>query len=749
MFSKTVELSLHNAFVHAKAGRHEYITIEHLLLALLDNPEVHELLVNCQANVERTRANLTLFIDETTPKIPTDIEKDILPTVSFQRVIQQSIYQSRISGCEEVSGVNLLIAILEENESQAVYFLRQENVHYEDIISQLSDSVSQDLNLPEQEKEDLFDIQFGTEQESPKDEIEQYACNLNEKAKNDKLDPLIGRDKELKRSIQILSRRQKNNPLFVGEAGVGKTSIAQGIAQCIVDGNVPEDLSSAVIYALDIGALLAGTKYRGDFEKRLKGVLKNMSENPSAILFIDEIHNLIGAGASTAGSLDASNLLKPLLSSGEIRCMGATTYAEYRNFFSKDTALSRRFQKVDIAEPSAEDTLKILSGLKDRYEEHHQVRYSDAAIERTVELSTRYLNDRFLPDKAIDILDEAGAYYKLNPQFSNKNNRISVNEIEHIVAEMANIPLEKLSRTERSLLKSLPNKLNNIVFDQETAVTTLTNAIKLARSGLREPTKPIGSFLLAGPTGVGKTEICRALADELGIELLRFDMSEYMEKHAVARLIGSPPGYVGYEQGGLLTEALIKQPHAIVLLDEIEKAHPDVFNILLQAMDYGTLTDNNGRKADFRHAIIVMTSNAGAFEMERHQIGFDTSADVDTSEAAIEQAFSPEFRNRLDAIIQFQHLAQRTVLKIVDKHVADLNALLTKQGVQVKVTASAKKWLADQGYDRRMGARPLARVFQEQIKQPLAEELLFGKLPARQANVTVSVSRGVLSMDVQ
>lgn len=744
MFSKTLELSLHNAFVHAKAGRHEYITTDHLLLALLDNPEVNSLLNHCGANIERLRTNLSLYIDETTPQIPEAIEKDILPTMSFQRIIQQSIYQTKITGCDEVTGIGVLLAIMEETDSQAIYYLRQETVTQEEVIKYVT------KNFPPMEDnsfdDSFFDLEINSEKQETESDIEKYAVNLNEKALNGKIDPIFGREKEIKRCVQTLARRHKNNPLLVGEAGVGKTAIAEGLALSIINDDIPLNLQGATVYSLDLGLLLAGTKYRGDFEKRLKSVLSAIGEQQNAIVFIDEIHNIIGAGASNAGSLDASNLIKPLLSSGELRCIGATTYAEFRNHFSKDSALLRRFQKIDVVEPSPEITLEILHGLKNKYEAHHNVKYSDEALERAVDLATRYLNDRHMPDKAIDIIDEAGAELTINRK-KDETLHIDAQEIDAIVSEMAQIPISQLTKSERKVLQVLPQRLKKAVFDQDVAVETLVNAIKLSRSGLRDQRKPIGSFLMAGPTGVGKTEINRQLADELGIDMIRFDMSEYMEKHAVSRLIGTPPGYVGYEQGGLLTEAVIKQPHAVLLFDEIEKAHPDIFNILLQIMDYGTLTDNNGRKADFRHVIIVMTSNAGAMSMERNVIGFSETDNADESLGDVKQVFSPEFRNRLDAIIQFKHLEKPTILKIVDKNINELQLQLDEHNVKLQVTSSAKKWFAEHGYDRHMGARPMARLIQQEVKQPIADELLFGQFVDHAGNVKVHVKNGELLVE--
>ncbi len=741
MFSKTLEQSLNAAFDQAREKRHEFITVEHLLLALLDNPEASTALNACGTNLERLRAGLGIFIEETTPHIPMNIERDIQPTLSFQRVLQRAIYQVQSTGQTEVTGTNVLTAIFGEQDSQAVYFLSQENVTRIDIVNYTTQGISK-----QQRESSNFPGDMSPPQETalPRDTsseenlIELYAENLNDKVRAGKVDPLIGREHELRRSVQILCRRNKNNPLFVGEAGVGKTALAEGLAQMIIEKKVPKALEYCTIYTIDLGVLLAGTKYRGDFEKRFKAVLKALSKQSGAIIFIDEIHNLVGAGSATGGTMDASNLIKPLLSSGELRCMGATTYEEYRNFFSKDHALLRRFQKIDVPEPSVEETVEILQGLKSRFESFHKTEYSDEALARAAELSARYMADRHLPDKAIDVIDEAGAYQSMQVS-TKKNKSVGVREIEEVVAKIARIPIQNVSNSDKQLLKQLPRRLKKTVFGQDHAVDVISDAIKLSRSGLRDRNKPVGSFLMAGPTGVGKTEVTRQLAKELGVELIRFDMSEYMEKHAVSRLIGAPPGYVGYDQGGLLTEEVIKKPYSVVLLDEIEKAHPDMFNILLQVMDYGKLTDNNGRKADFRHVVIILTTNAGADLMERTSMGFSEQNTDEDSVGAIRQLFSPEFRNRLDAVVQFKHLEPEIIVKIVDKELKELAHQLGEQGVKLEVKSRAKNWLAKNGYDRKMGARPMARLIQERVKKPIADELLFGQLSNGKGSVIIDV----------
>ncbi len=747
MFSKTLESSLNGAFGRAREKRHEFITVEHLLLSLLDNPEASSALSGCGANIERLRAGLGIFIDETTPQIPMNVDREIQPTLSFQRVLQRAIYQVQSTGRPEVTGGNVLTAIFGEQDSQAVYFLHQENVTRIDVVNYTTQGISRpskDSGFPI-DMTQQGDATLTRDASSEENLIEMYAVNLNEKAALGKLDPLIGRDDELQRCVQVLCRRSKNNPLFVGEAGVGKTALAEGLASLIVENKVPRPLAHCTVYSLDMGVLLAGTKYRGDFEKRFKSILKALGKHTGAIVFIDEIHNLVGAGSATGGTMDASNLIKPLLSSGDLRCMGATTYDEYRNFFSKDNALLRRFQKIDVAEPSSEDTIKILKGLKSRYESYHDVEYSEEALLRTVELSSRYMIDRRLPDKAIDVIDEAGAFQRLQTP-SKRQTSIGAKEIEEIIAKMARIPIQNLSNSEKNVLKQLPRRLKRVVFGQNQAIDVLTDAIKLSRSGLRDKNKPVGSFLMAGPTGVGKTEVTRQLAKELGVELVRFDMSEYMERHAISRLIGAPPGYVGYEQGGLLTEAIIKTPHAVLLLDEIEKAHPDLFNILLQVMDYGKLTDNNGRKADFRHVTIIMTTNAGAEAMEHATFGFSEQNHEEDGLVAIKQLFTPEFRNRLDATVPFHHLGRDVILKIVDKELKELRQQLEEKDVTLNVTSAAKQWLGERGYDRNMGARPMARLIQEKLKKPLADELLFGKLLNGDGQVVVSIEQGELKI---
>ncbi len=727
MLSKELEVTLNLAFKAAREQRHEFMTVEHLLLGLLDNPTAAKVLRACGADLNQLRRQLVDFIRDNAPVLPDDDDRDTQPTLGFQRVLQRAVFHVQSSGKKEVTGANVLVAIFGERESQAVYLLNQQNIARLDVVNCISHGISK-VNEEESSSETNNNTEEEAEQgEGQKNALDQFCTNLNEQARKGKIDPLIGRQEEVERTVQILCRRRKNNPLYVGEAGVGKTAIAEGLAKKIVDKDVPEVLQSSTIYSLDLGALLAGTKYRGDFEKRLKSVINALKREPGAVLFIDEIHTIIGAGAASGGVMDASNLIKPMLASGEIKCIGSTTYQEYRGIFEKDRALSRRFQKIDVPEPSVEETFKILQGLKSRFEEHHEVKYTNHALRSAAELTARYINDRHLPDKAIDIIDEAGARQRLAPP-SRRKKTIGSPEIEEIVAKVARIPPKTVSSSDREVLQHLERDLKMTVFGQEEAIQMLAAAIKMARSGLGQTEKPIGSFLFAGPTGVGKTEVTRQLARVLGIELVRFDMSEYMERHTVSRLIGAPPGYVGYDTGGLLTEAINKQPHAVLLLDEMEKAHPDVFNVLLQVMDHGTLTDANGRKTDFRNVIIVMTTNAGAERVSRTSIGFSTQDHSTDALEEIKRMFSPEFRNRLDAIIQFRALAPETIAHVVDKFLIELESQLDAKKVTMEVTTEARAWLAEHGYDRLMGARPMSRLIREKIKKPLAEELLFGKL---------------------
>ncbi len=724
MLNKDLEVSLNMAFRQAKDSRHEFMTVEHLLLALLDNPAAEQVLLACGANLSKLRLELNDFIGETTPVIPEgEAERETQPTLGFQRVLQRAVFHVQSSGKSEVNGANVLVAIFSEQESQAAYFLKKADISRLDIVNYISHGISK---VDEGETLTSDNIEAQTTSEEPRT-IENFTQNLNEEALKGNIDPLIGRDSELERTLQVLTRRRKNNPLFVGEAGVGKTAIAEGLANLIVNEQVPEFLQGATIYSLDLGALLAGTKYRGDFEKRFKALLKDVQEEDKAILFIDEIHTIIGAGAASGGMMDASNLIKPLLSAGKIRCIGSTTYQEYQSVFEKDRALARRFQKIDIVEPSVDDTTKILHGLKEKYETHHGIRYSNKALRAAAQLSAKYINERFLPDKAIDVIDEAGAKQQLVAA-SKRKKVISNIDIESIVAKMARIPEKSVSASEKDSLKNIDRNLKLVVFGQDDAIEGLSSVIKLSRAGLGNEEKPVGSFLFAGPTGVGKTEVTQQLAKQLGVELLRYDMSEYMEKHAVSRLIGAPPGYVGYEQGGLLTDAVIKHPHAVVLLDEIEKAHPDVFNILLQVMDHATLTDNNGRKADFRNIILVLTTNAGVQETVRQSIGFKQQDHSFDAMSEINKVFSPEFRNRLDNIVWFNHLSDEVIQQVVDKFIVELQAQLDDKGVSLELTNDARKWLSEHGYDKAMGARPMARVIQEELKKPLANELLFGEL---------------------
>jgi ATP-dependent Clp protease ATP-binding subunit ClpA len=700
------------------------MTVEHLLLALLDIPKIHEILKACDANIPELRRQLLEFIEEQTPLLPDDDENDVQPTLGFQRVLQRAVFHVQSSGKSEVTGSNVLVAIFSEKQSQAVYFLNLQDISRLDVVNYISHGMPQ---VPSESGDDELEPSLEGDSESDATPLERYATNLNQMAIDGKIDPLIGREIEIERTVQILCRRRKNNPLYVGDAGVGKTALAEGLARMIVEERVPEVLLGSTIYALDMGTLIAGTKYRGDFEKRLKGVIKEIQEDPGAVLFIDEIHTVIGAGAASGGVMDASNLIKPVLASGEIRCIGSTTYEEYRGIFEKDHALARRFQKIDVPEPTLEETIAILHGLKSRFEEHHGVSYDAGALESAAELSMRHINDRRLPDKAIDVIDEAGASLRLKPA-DERSERVTVEMVENIVAKMARIPAKSVSSSDRKQLKTLERDLKLVIFGQDKAIRALSSSIKMSRSGLREEDKPIGMFLFAGPTGVGKTEVTRQLAMSMGVELLRFDMSEYMERHTVSRLIGAPPGYVGYDQGGLLTEAVTKNPHAVVLLDEIEKAHPEVFNLLLQVMDHGTLTDNNGRKADFRNVILVMTTNAGAQEMSRASIGFTHQDHSTDGMEIIKKSFTPEFRNRLDAIIQFAALDANSINRVVDKLIVELEAKLDSNDVTLELDDAARAWIAERGYDPKMGARPMARVIQEHIKRPLAEELLFGKL---------------------
>lgn len=752
MLDKELEYTLNVAFKEARNKRHEFVTVEHLLLALLDNSSALDVLKACGANVVRLRTNLTEFIDRTTPVIPLNIhDRDTQPTLGFQRVIQRAVFQVQSSGKTEVTGANILAAIFSEQESQSVYFIRQENISRLDVINYIAHGMAKPKQQSVQREDHPF-THYNEESEAGGEEsggspLELYTTNLNARAKMGLIDPLIGRDEEVERTVQVLCRRRKNNPLLVGEAGVGKTAIAEGLARLIVENKVPSVLNESVIYSLDLGSLLAGTKYRGDFEKRLKSVLHQLKEQRGAILFIDEIHTIIGAGAASGGLMDVSNLIKPLLASGDLTCIGSTTYKEYRSIFEKDHALDRRFQKIDIKEPTIEQTVDILKGLRSRFESHHNIKYTDAALEAAAKLSARYISDRHLPDKAIDLVDEVGAYQYLQTEDKRKH-IIDVEDIEKMVAKIARVPERNVSATDKEVLKNLTRDLKMLIYGQDDAIETLGAAVKLARSGLREANKPIGSFLFVGPTGVGKTEVSKQLAYALGVELVRFDMSEYMERHSVSRLIGAPPGYVGYDEGGLLTEAVNKTPHSIVLLDEIEKAHPDVYNLLLQIMDHGTLTDMNGRKTDFRHTILIMTSNAGADIMDKSSIGFNSEDSPSDVMPAVTHAFSPEFRNRLDAIIQFKSLDTKTILSVVNKFISELEGQLQVRNVVLQVDEEARAWLAKNGYDKKMGARPMARLIQEQIKKPLAEELLFGKL-SKGGTVKVVTEKGKIKFLIQ
>ena len=728
MLSQELEFCLNDAFAGAREARHEFMTVEHLLLAIVDTPKVREILKSCGADTAKLKVELKQFIDQTTPRLPTGEDRDVQPTLGFQRVLQRAVFHVQSSGKKEVTVANVLVAIFSEKQSHAAYLLSMQDVSRLDVVNFIAHGLSK-AGGEERGDRDEGGAAGDSEREGDTNgnALEKYALNLNDLARKGKIDPLIGRKLEVERTIEILCRRRKNNPLYVGEAGVGKTAIAEGLARMIVENKVPDVLMDATIYSLDMGSLVAGTKYRGDFEKRLKAVLAEVKKQPGSILFIDEIHTVIGAGAASGGVMDASNLIKPALANGELRCIGSTTYNEYRGIFEKDHALARRFQKIDITEPSIQDTVDILRGLKSRFEEHHGIKYEDDALCAAAELAARHINDRHMPDKAIDVVDEAGANLRLKP-VENREESVTVSQIENVVARIARIPSKNVSVSDRDLLKNLERNLKLTIFGQDKAIEALSAAIKMSRSGLGDQRKPVGSFLFAGPTGVGKTEVTRQLALAMGVELVRFDMSEYMERHTVSRLIGAPPGYVGFDQGGLLTEAIAKHPHCVLLLDEIEKAHPDVFNLLLQVMDHGTLTDNNGRKADFRHVIIVMTTNAGALEMSRPSIGFTQADSAPDGMEAIRRLFSPEFRNRLDAVIQFDGLDQDTIERVVDKLLVEAEAQLESKRVSLSVDERARRWIAKRGYDPKMGARPMARVIQEFIKRPLAEELLFGKL---------------------
>ena len=749
MLSKDLESTLNDAFKAARTKRHEFVTVEHLLLALVDDESAQQVLKACGADLAFLTQNLNDFVDSTTPLIPgEDSERDTQPTLGFQRVLQRAVFHVQSSGKSEVTGANVLVAIFSEQESQAVFYLKQQNVARIDVVNFITHGISKvsggsdDTNTNNDNTEEAA---AASGENAQKDPLEAYATNLNTEAEAGRIDPLIGRSEEVERVVQILARRRKNNPLLVGESGVGKTAIAEGLAKKIVDSEVPDVLDNAVVYSLDMGSLLAGTKYRGDFEKRFKSLLAELKKQKNAVLFIDEIHTIIGAGAASGGVMDASNLLKPLLARGDIKCMGSTTYQEFRGIFDKDRALSRRFQKIDVVEPSIEDTYKILKGLKGHFEEHHELKYTDSALKAAAELAGKYINDRFMPDKAIDVIDEAGAYQRL--QGSKRKKQIGVKDIEEIVSKIARIPAKTVSTDDKEVLMKLDDTLKLAVFGQDDAISQISSAIKLNRAGLTTDDKPIGSFLFAGPTGVGKTELCKQLASNLGVELIRFDMSEYMERHTVSRLIGAPPGYVGFDQGGLLTDAVTKNPHAVVLLDEIEKAHPDVFNLLLQVMDHGTLTDNNGRSADFRNIILIMTTNAGAEVMNRSSIGFTKQDHSTDGMEQIKRMFTPEFRNRLDSIVQFGRLPLKVIKTVVDKFLTQLQAQLDDKRITLDVSDEAVEWLAKNGYDEAMGARPMARIIHNEIKKPLAEMVLFGELSDTAGTVHVDVVDDKLSLE--
>jgi ATP-dependent Clp protease ATP-binding subunit ClpA len=755
-FSTTLEHAIHSALAHANARRHELATLEHLLLALIEELDAAKVMQACNVDLDVLRQTLDAFIDDDLSTLETDVEgNEAVPTAAFQRVIQRAAIHVQSSGRNEVTGANVLVAIFAERESNAAYFLQEQDMTRYDAVNFIAHGVAKNPSFGEDRsisgasdlEEEASQTRSAGEGDAKESALDKYCVDLNDKARKGEVDPLIGRDHEVERCIQVLCRRRKNNPLLVGDPGVGKTAIAEGLARKIVDGETPEVLENATIYSLDMGALLAGTRYRGDFEERLKAVMTEMEDHPDAVLFIDEIHTVIGAGATSGGAMDASNLLKPALQGGKLRCMGSTTYKEFRQHFEKDRALARRFQKIDVNEPSVEDTVKILKGLKPYFEEHHHIKYTAEAIKTAVELSARYINDRKLPDKAIDVIDEAGAAQHLVVE-SKRRKTIGTKEIEAVVAKIARIPSKTVSKNDAEVLRDLEKSLKRVVFGQDNAIVALSSAIKLSRAGLREPEKPIGNYLFAGPTGVGKTEVAKQLADTLGVELLRFDMSEYMEKHAVSRLIGAPPGYVGFDQGGLLTDGVDQHPHCVLLLDEIEKAHPDVYNILLQVMDHGTLTDHNGRTVDFRNVILIMTTNAGASDQARAPMGFGRDRREGEDTAAIERTFTPEFRNRLDAVIAFAPLGKEVILQVVEKFVLQLEAQLMDRTVTIELSTPAAAWLGERGYDEKMGARPLGRVIQEQIKKPLAEELLFGKL-AKGGFVKVGVKDGKLVLDIQ
>ncbi len=748
MLSKELENTLNLAFKGARDKQHEFMTVEHLLLSLLDNASALEVLRACNANIDQLRINLVAFVDETTPLVsPAEQHRETQPTLGFQRVLQRAVFHVQSAGKEEVTGSNVLAAIFSEQDSQAVYFLKKENISRLDVINFISHGVNKMDGAIEPDITQIQEEEMSPESNA-RSPLESYAINLNQQAKLGKIDPLVGRDDEIQRTIQILCRRRKNNPLFVGEAGVGKTAIVEGLARLVVEGNVPDAIKNSTIYSLDLGSLLAGTKYRGDFEKRFKALLQQLKREAGAILFIDEIHTIIGAGAASGGVMDASNLIKPLLASGDLKCVGSTTFQEYRGIFEKDRALVRRFQKVDVKEPTVEETVGILKGLKERFEEHHNVRYSFAALRAAAEMASRYISDRFLPDKAIDVVDEAGSYQRLLP-LNKRKKVIGVADIERMIAKMARIPEKSVSASDKTALKSLERDLKLVIFGQDEAVSALSDAIKMGRSGLSDPDKPVGSFLFSGPTGVGKTEVTRQLAHLLGIELVRFDMSEYMEAHSVSRLIGSPPGYVGFDQGGLLTDIINKNPHCVLLLDEIEKAHPDIYNLLLQVMDHGTLTDSNGRKADFRHVILVMTTNAGAEDINRSSIGFSEQDHTTDGLTILKKKFTPEFRNRLDSIIQFEPLNRVAIELIVEKFIAELQARLSEKRVTLEVEKTARDWLALNGYDKQMGARPMARLIKNKLKKPLANEILFGTLAEAGGRVSVRVEANDLKVRIE